>query len=147
MIERVVFDTSTLIGAALKVGSKPHQALMHALDFCALCGSEQLIAELAEVLNRSYFDRNLPHSDRGRFLALIQKNVEMYGVAETTGAFLDPPCRDVNDNFILALALAARADVIVSSYHDLLVLNPWRGIAILTPAEFVAQFSADKDQI
>ena len=31
--------------------------------------------------------------------------------------------------------------LIISSDQDLLVLNPWRGIPILTPAQFVAQFS------
>lgn len=141
MIERVVFDTSTVIGAALKVGSKPHQALMLALDFCVLCGSEQIMAELAEVLNRGYFERRLAQPDRDTFLAMIRKNVEICWVEETAVVSLDPPCRDVSDNFILALALAAQADAIVSSDQDLLVLHPWRGIAILTPAQFVSQFS------
>ncbi|MGA3131480.1 MAG: putative toxin-antitoxin system toxin component, PIN family [Terracidiphilus sp.] len=141
MIERVVFDTSTLIGAALKVGSKPHQALMLALDSCVLCGSDQLIAELAEVLSRGYFDRRLTQPDRDRFLAMIRKGVEIYWVDETAEVSLDPPCRDASDNFILALALAAQADAVVSSDHDLLVLNPWRGIPILTPAQFVSQLS------
>lgn len=141
MIERVVFDTSTMIGAALKVGSKPHQALMLALEFCVLYGSEQMIAELSEVLNRSYFDRYLTQPDRDRFLAMIRKNVETYWVDETAAVSLEPPCRDVSDNFILALALAAQADAIVSSDQDLLVLHPWRGIAIMTPAQFVEQFA------
>ena len=50
---RVVVDTSALIGAALKVGSKPHQALMLALEHCVLCGSDQTMKEFAEVMNRS----------------------------------------------------------------------------------------------
>lgn len=49
-------------------------------------------------------------------------------------------CRDAKDNKILELALAADADMTVASDRDLLVLHPWRGIAILTPAEFVARF-------
>ena len=141
MIERVAFDTSSLIGAVLKIGSKPHQALMLALDFCVLCGSEQMIAELAEVLNRSYFGHRLSQSDRDRFFALIRNNVQIYNVAQTDAESLDRPCRDANDNFILALALAAKADAIVSSDHDLLALHPWNGIPILTPAQFVSQFS------
>lgn len=139
MIERVVFDTSTLVGAALKVGSKPHRALMLAFGSCVLCGSEQLLAELAEVLNRSYFERRLTPTDRATFLAMIRKNMETYRIEETALVSLDPPCRDVNDNFILALASGSQADAIVSSDQDLLVLHPWRGIAILTPAEFVAK--------
>ena len=135
-----MFDTSSLIGAVLKFGSKPHQALLLALDFCVLCGSEQMIAELAEVLNRSYFGHRLSRSDRDRFLALIRNHVQIRLVAQTDDESLDPPCRDANDNFILALALAAEADLIVSSDHDLLVLSPWRGISILTPTQFLARF-------
>jgi predicted nucleic acid-binding protein len=35
--------------------------------------------------------------------------------------------------------LAAEADVLVSSDKDLLVLHPWRGIRIVTPAEFLGE--------
>ena len=139
MIERVVFDTSTLIGAALKVGSKPHRALLLALEFCVLCASEELIVELAEVLSRSYFDRRLTQAERDKFLEVIRNNVEICPVSEAFAAALDPPCRDADDNFILALALACQADAIVSSDQDLLVLSPWNGIPILTPAQFLVR--------
>lgn len=46
-------------------------------------------------------------------------------------------CRDPKDNKYLKyleLALEARADVIVPSDGDLLVLEPWRGVRILRPA-------------
>ena len=46
-------------------------------------------------------------------------------------------CRDAKDNKCLELALAASATVIVSGDDDLLVLNPWRGVRILTSAQFV----------
>jgi predicted nucleic acid-binding protein len=48
-------------------------------------------------------------------------------------------CRDVKDDKFLARCLAARADLLVSSDHDLLVLHPWQGIAILTPAQYLEQ--------
>jgi hypothetical protein len=44
---------------------------------------------------------------------------------------------------------SAEADAVVSSDEDLLVLHPWRGIAIVTPAEFsvgVQSFAGDKDR-
>ena len=44
----------------------------------------------------------------------------------------------------LALALAAEAEVIVSSDEDLLVLHPWRGISILNPAEFITTEPGDR---
>jgi predicted nucleic acid-binding protein len=62
--------------------------------------------------------------------------VQDAGILETESA-----CRDPKDNNFLALALAAEADVLVSSDEDLLVLHPWRGIPIITPAEFMARFS------
>jgi putative PIN family toxin of toxin-antitoxin system len=138
MIARVVFDPSTLIGATLSIGSKPHRALMLALEFCVLCTSEELIAELAEVLARNYFVRHLSQADRENFVDLIRNKAEIYQVSQATLSALNPPCRDADDNFILALALACKADAIVSSDQDLLVLNPWNGIAVLTSAEFIA---------
>jgi predicted nucleic acid-binding protein len=45
--------------------------------------------------------------------------------------------RDAKDNSYFALAIAASATVIVSGDEDLLVLDPWRGIRVLRPAEFL----------
>jgi len=36
---------------------------------------------------------------------------------------------------VLACALAAKADVIVTGDKDLIVLHPWHGIQILNPAD------------
>ena len=47
-------------------------------------------------------------------------------------------CRDPKDDEYLELALAASAEIIVSSDDDLLVLDPWRGIQILNPAAYLA---------
>ncbi len=48
-------------------------------------------------------------------------------------------CRDVKDNKYLELAIAAEAGIIVSSDDDLTVLDPWRGIRILRPADYLRQ--------
>jgi len=46
-------------------------------------------------------------------------------------------CRDPKDNMILELAVAGQADYIVTGDKDLLALNPFRKIQIVTPAEFL----------
>jgi predicted nucleic acid-binding protein len=51
-------------------------------------------------------------------------------------------CRDAKDNKVLELALAAKASVIVASDADLLVLHPFRGIAIVTPGDYVRRHDA-----
>jgi predicted nucleic acid-binding protein len=52
-------------------------------------------------------------------------------------------CRDPKDNKVLEGAVAGRADVIVSGDEDLLVLNPFEGIPIVGPAEFLAMLQGD----
>jgi len=47
-------------------------------------------------------------------------------------------CRDPKDNKFLELAVAGEATHIVTGDSDLLVLNPFRDIAVLTPSEFLA---------
>ncbi|BAY74698.1 hypothetical protein NIES25_11120 [Nostoc linckia NIES-25] len=47
-------------------------------------------------------------------------------------------CRDPKDNKYLELAVSSKAECIVSGDDDLLVLNPWRGIEIMTVQEFLA---------
>ena len=46
-------------------------------------------------------------------------------------------CRDPKDNMILETALCGKADFIVTGDKDLLVLNPYEGIPIITPKKFL----------
>lgn len=91
MIERVVSDTSTLIGAVLRTGSTPHRALMHALDFCTVSRNESVLTELTEVLNRDRFDRYLSRSDREKFLALIRERTKLFWLDEKDVKDIEPP--------------------------------------------------------
>jgi putative PIN family toxin of toxin-antitoxin system len=140
MKQRVVFDTSSLVGAILRSGSVPYQALSVAFDFCELCVSAETLAELKRVLARRHFVRYASMEARLAFIEIIRSEATLVEVVSSQPMDLTPPCRDANDIRFLALADAAHADVIVSSDQDLLVLHPWRGIAILTPAQFLEKF-------
>src|SRR6266481_4975826 len=140
MSRRVVLDTSTLVSAALRIGSVPYQALLEALGAWDVCASAETLAELELVLGREKFDRYLDKALRREFVGLIRRHVHLFAVQNSDLMAVDPPCRDSRDNQFLALALAAEADVVVSSDEDLLVLHPWRGIPVVTPAEFLSQF-------
>jgi hypothetical protein len=63
----------------------------------------------------------------------------MFSVSDADLATVEPACRDPKDNLLLALAAVVGAEIIVSSDQDLLVLHPWRGVAILTPVEFLSR--------
>ena len=46
-------------------------------------------------------------------------------------------CRDSKDDRILELAVSGSASFIVTGDQDLLVLNPYRGVKILTPSSLL----------
>ncbi len=46
-----------------------------------------------------------------------------------------PVCRDPDDDEVLALAIAAKVELIVSGDNDLLSLGSFQGIPIIAPAQ------------
>ena len=46
-------------------------------------------------------------------------------------------CRDPRDDQVLELAVCGRADRIITGDADLLTLDPFRGIRIVTPTDFL----------
>jgi uncharacterized protein len=142
MKPRVLVDTSTLVSAAFRVDSKPHQALTIALERYELCVCAQTLKELGSVLARPKFLRYAPAEALQAFVDLVQTEGQMFAVTAEDEANIAPRCRDRNDDILLALAKVAKVDVLVASDNDLLALHPWNRIPILTPAQFLAQHSA-----
>lgn len=50
-------------------------------------------------------------------------------------------CRDPKDDKFLDVAINGQASCIVSGDNDLLVLDPFRGIEILTPRDFLERYN------
>ena len=99
--------------------------------------SEAVFREVAEVLARPKFARVLTHDRRGEILELLTAAALWIEPGEKVR-----DCRDAKDNRYLELALAARAEVIVSGDEDLLVLDPWRDTRVLRPARFLLELEA-----
>jgi putative PIN family toxin of toxin-antitoxin system len=129
---RVVLDTNVVVSALLLAGSISRQAFDKALNRGTLLISAPTLLELTEVLHRPQFNKYLLEEERMRFLVGLLKESEL---VETTEAITD--CRDPKDNKFLELALCGKADCIISGDDDLLVLNPFREIAIITPRELL----------
>ena len=68
------------------------------------------------------------------FLATVVRESEL--VEETAAVSV---CRDPKDDKFLELALSGAATHIISGDDDLLSLHPFRGIAILSPHDFVTE--------
>ncbi len=138
---RIVFDTNVIVSAALLAGSVPRQAFDKALEEGKVLISVQGLLELAEVLSREKFDKYLLEEERMRFLVGLLKEAELVEVTEEVA-----DCRDAKDNKFLELAISGKADCIVSGDDDLLVLNPFRGIPILKPKDFLIMKSVVSGQ-
>ena len=128
---RGVFDNNVLVSAAL-LGGVPRKAFDKILDNGIVLVSVPVLLELADVLNRPKFDKYVTHDERIRFMVSFLKVAEMVEISETITA-----CRDPKDDRLLELAVSGNAKFLVTGDKDLLVLNPFRGVEILTPREFL----------
>jgi putative PIN family toxin of toxin-antitoxin system len=131
---RCVLDTNVIVSAALIDGSVPRRAFDRALGEGTILISAPVLLELAEVLSRRKLNKYLLEEERMRFLVALLRETELVEIAEAVN-----DCRDAKDNKFLELAVSGRADYVISGDEDLLVLNPFRGIPILTPREFVSR--------
>lgn len=132
--ERVILDTNALVSRLLLPASVPSQAVRKAVDEAQLLMSDATMGELADVLARPKLDPYVTIHDRQEFLRLLGRIVEMVPITYTVRA-----CRDPRDDKFLALAVNGEAALIMSGDADLLALNPFQGIPIITPAVYLAR--------
>jgi putative PIN family toxin of toxin-antitoxin system len=129
---RTVIDTGVAVSAVLLPRSVPRQAFDAAVSRGKLLVSEATVAELDEVLRRPKFNKYVPEELRLEFLAALLQRAEQVVVAEVIRA-----CRDAKDDKFLELAVSGKASHIVTGDADLLVLHPFRSIAIVSPQAFL----------
>ncbi|GAB4479159.1 MAG: hypothetical protein OHK0037_41130 [Elainellaceae cyanobacterium] len=83
---------------------------------------------MRNVLNRKKFDRYITLENKQDFLTvLVGRSLLIEPTLKITA------CRDLKDNQILEVAVSGQADFIITGDDDLLVLNPFQNIQILTP--------------
>ena len=133
---RIILDTNVIISGVLFKGAVVRRLLLLALNEYQLVFSQATWDELAVVLQRDNFEKHMPLGARLRVLADLAGLIE---VVSTTSIVAD--CRDPKDNKFLAVAVAVAVDAgvstIVTGDADLLVLNPYKGVSICTPAGFM----------
>lgn len=134
---RAVADTNAVVSGLLWHGS-PRQVLDAArAGTIELFTSAALLAELEDVLHRQKFAQRLG------MVGLTPRDLVL-GYA-TLATFIEPAAidpviiEDPDDDAVLACAIAARAEVIVSGDSHLLKLREYQGIPILTATELVAR--------
>jgi putative PIN family toxin of toxin-antitoxin system len=130
---RVIVDTNVLLAGLFWQGA-PHALMERARrGTVTLVSSPALLAELADVIGRAKFEAILARSSTSneRTLAAVRQLVEVFDPPPLP----QPVCRDLDDDAVLALAVCAQVDLIVSGDEDLLSLDSYQGIPIVLPAQ------------
>ena len=127
---KIVVDTSVWISFLI---GKRLLSLKNALakSKIEIYFSQELYSEIIKVLNYPRLSKIIPENKFSEIMATLGEKIR----------YIKPDCiindcRDPKDNFILELAVSAKADYLISSDADLLVLNPYRNIKILKPSDF-----------
>jgi putative PIN family toxin of toxin-antitoxin system len=132
---RIVIDTNVLLSGLLWHGA-PHTLFNQVrVGSVELMMSQTLLDELAEVITRQKFAAILQHTTRTP--ERILNELRVFAEMVVAPPLPQPVCRDPDDDAVLACALAAQADLIVSGDADLLVLKQFQGIRIVTAAQAV----------
>ena len=132
---RLVLDTNVVI-SALVWGGAPHQLLAAAAQGRAeLCTCEELCTELSVVLQRPKFAAQLRIANT--HAAKLASRYRAICRLTSLHAPIPNVCRDPKDDVVLACALAARAELIVSGDNDLLALQTYQKIPILRASEAI----------
>jgi putative PIN family toxin of toxin-antitoxin system len=129
---RFVLDTNVLISALMLWRSKPRLAWNRARRTGVILASHDTLRELASVLRRPKLAAYVSPSESAAFLTELARVVELVPIGERVEL-----CRDPRDDKFLELALAGRADFLLTGDADLLELHPFRGTAIITPAAYL----------
>lgn len=132
---RVVVDTGVVISGLIQKEGISRVALNLVLQIHTPLVSLATFSELKEVMFRPKFERVFTNDDVLVMLKIISLKSEQVEIRSRVEV-----CRDPKDNMFLELAIDGLADVIISRDPDLLVLHPFEGIPILSPADFLKMF-------
>ena len=129
---RFVLDANVVVSALLFNDSIPGRAFEHARRCGTVLVSDASLSELRNVLGRSKFDGYVTRTERDEFLIALTRECELVEIEEVVRA-----CRDPKDDHVLEVAVNGRATTIVTGDDDLLNLNPFRGVEIVTPRQLI----------
>lgn len=137
---RLVLDTNVVVSAVIW-GGTPLKLLQAAVEGdIELYTSPPLLDELREVLDREHLASRLAQQRSS-----VEQAIGLYGELAISVSPLHTPRavpNDADDDHVIAAALAAGADLVVSGDRDLLSMGNHEGIAIVSAAAAVLRITA-----
>ena len=134
MSKRFVVDNNILVSALLVKNSAPFQVISKIEERDVILYSEETLLELNQVLSRKKFIKYFAIEEKQAFIFKLLEKAELVEIEESINI-----CRDPKDDKFLELAVSGKADFIITGDQDLLVLNPFRNIEIITANDFLSR--------
>ncbi|MEP6657020.1 MAG: putative toxin-antitoxin system toxin component, PIN family [Betaproteobacteria bacterium] len=125
---RVFLDTNVLVAAFATRGLCADVFRLAAVERELLIG-EPVLIELERVLEKKL---RMPHANRSPVLQALRR----FALVPAAKTPVELGIGDRDDDWILACALLARADMFVTGDHALLGLGSVGGLHLLSPREF-----------
>jgi uncharacterized protein len=123
------------------LGGTPYKLIEAAVTGdLVLCTTPALLAELQAVLRREHLASRLEVQRTSVEEALALYATLARSVSPSTSPRVVPD--DASDDQVIAAAIAADADLIVSGDHHLLALGRYQNIRIVSPAEAIGLLDA-----
>ena len=140
---KVVLDTNICVSGLLVKAGLPAQVLDTWRERqYVLITSPGIIAEIRATLAYPRIRRKYAVTDEDveQLVALLEQDALVVpGHADVAGSIPD----DTVDEMVLACAIEAKADVIVSGDRHLLDLGTYRSVSIVTARQFLERLKAD----
>lgn len=132
---KIVLDTNVLIAALIARGVC-HELVEHCVLRHTLLTSDFILEETQEKLIEKFgYTADLA----AEAVTVLRSRMKVVPASK-----LDSPvCRDPDDDNILAAAVSANCDCVITGDKDLLVLKTYEGIDILSPRDFLMNEKVD----
>jgi putative PIN family toxin of toxin-antitoxin system len=135
-----VLDTNVLVSAAIQANGIPAQIIAQAEERFSWLTRDYILGETARVLARKHiqgkYRQRVTSTPRNEFLTEVRRAAVVVDVK--TALSVGP---DVKDNPVLACAVDASAQYLVTGDRHLLELGRYQAIQIVRPTEFLESLS------
>ena len=99
-----------------------------------MLASSATFSELVSTMEKAKFDRYASQALRREFVAFVYANVRFVTIERTVHARRDP-----DDDKFLEVAVNGEANALVTGDADLLALDPFEGISIITATDYTGK--------
>lgn len=139
---KVVLDTTALVSAFLTPAGVSAQVLDHTASDCILVLSQDILAELTRKLLTKKKIRNAYHYADADVREYVEHLSALAGALVHDPVPISGVVRDPEDDMIIACAATVGAEFLVTRDKDLLALGTYGTTRIVTPREFLTEFSS-----